>query len=173
MLACSTAQGGVITFAPLAAPGARFAVPLALFATALGAILGRGFAGTRTDRNGRPGGLLPAGTLLAAAGMLAVLAGAPALLVAGAAAVGAGFGLVQNDAMVALFSAAGPLHYGAASAAWNIAYDAGTGLGASGLGAVAEPFGFAAAFGAAAAALLVVTPLVRRRRAPGTRPARP
>lgn len=169
MLACSTAQGGVITFAPLAAPGARFAVPAALFATALGALLGRGFAGSRTDRSGRPGALLPAGTLLAAAGLLGVLLApvTPVLLVAGAAAIGAGFGLVQNDAMVALFAAAGPLHYGAASAAWNIAYDAGTGLGASGLGAIAEPFGFVAAFGTTAAFLLVVTPLVRRRRPAG------
>ncbi|MER5674917.1 MFS transporter [Pseudonocardia alni] len=165
MLACSTAQGGVITFAPLAAPGARLAVPAALFATALGALLGRGVAGTLTDRSGRPGALLPVGTLCAAVGLCGVLAAplAPAALVAGAAVVGAGFGLVQNDAMVALFAAAGPLHYGAASAAWNVAYDAGTGLGATGLGAIAEPFGFAAAFGTAAVALLLLTPAVRRR----------
>ncbi|MEU6700319.1 MFS transporter [Pseudonocardia sp. NPDC046786] len=165
MLACSTAQGGVITFAPLAVPGAPAAVPAALFATALGALLGRGFAGARTDRSGRPGALLPAGTLVAGAGMLGVLAAplAPLLLVAGATAVGIGFGIVQNDSLVALFAAAGPLYYGQASAAWNIAYDAGTGLGAAGLGAIAEPFGFVAAFGAAAALLLGVTPLVRRR----------
>ncbi|MFP5072368.1 MFS transporter [Pseudonocardia nantongensis] len=169
MLTCSTAQGGVITFAPLVAPGARFAVPAALFATALGALVGRGVAGARTDRSGRPGALLPVGTLVAAAGMLGVLAAplAPVLLVLAAAAVGFGFGLVQNDAMVTLFAAAGPLHYGAASAAWNIAYDAGTGLGASGLGAIAEPFGFAAAFGTTAAVLLVATPLLRRRRPVG------
>lgn len=168
MLGCSTAQGGVITFAPLAVPGPGFAVPAALFATALGALVGRGFAGSRTDRCGRPGALLPAGTLLAAAGLLGVVAAplTPVLLVAGAAAVGVGFGLVQNDAMVALFAAAGPLHYAGASAAWNIAYDAGTGLGAAGLGAVAEPFGFAAAFGATAGVLFVLTPAVRRRRSP-------
>ncbi|MEQ3554533.1 MFS transporter [Pseudonocardia nematodicida] len=165
MLGCSTAQGGVITFAPLAVPGATVAVPAALFATALGAVLGRGWAGARTDRSSRPGALLPAGTLLAAAGLLGVLAAplTPVLLVLGAAAVGAGFGVVQNDAVVALFAAAGPQHYGGASAAWNIAFDAGTGLGASGLGAIAEPFGFAAAFGTTAVVLLVLAPLVRRR----------
>ncbi|BBF99546.1 MULTISPECIES: MFS transporter [Pseudonocardia] len=165
MLACSTAQGGVITFAPLAVPGASAVVPVALFATAFGALLGRGFAGARTDRSGRPGALLPVGTLIAGTGMLGVLAAplAPALLVAGAIAVGIGFGIVQNDSLVALFTAAGPLHYGQASAAWNIAYDAGTGLGATGLGAIAEPFGFVAAFGVAAVVLLGVTPLVRRR----------
>jgi len=165
MLACSTAQGGVITFAPLAVPGAPAAVPTALFATALGALLGRGFAGARADRSGRPGALLPAGTLIAGAGMAGVLSAplSAVFLVAGAAAVGIGFGIVQNDALVALFAAAGPLHYGQASAAWNIAFDAGTGLGATGLGAIAEPFGYLAAFGTAAAVLLGVTPLVRRR----------
>ncbi|MDN5917478.1 MAG: MFS transporter [Pseudonocardia sp.] len=170
MLACSTAQGGIITFGPLLAPGATIAVPLALFLTALGALVGRGVAGEITDRRGRAGALLPVGTALAAAGMVLVLlsGGASALLVVGAAVVGTGFGLVQNDAMVALFAAAGPRSYGTASAAWNVAYDAGTGLGASGLGAIAEPFGFAAAFGVSALFLLVLTPAVRPvRRRPG------
>ncbi|RZT83791.1 putative MFS family arabinose efflux permease [Pseudonocardia sediminis] len=165
MLACSTAQGGIITFGPLLAPGATVAVPLALFLTALGALAGRGVAGEITDRRGRAGALLPVGTVLAAAGMALVVlsGGGSVLLVAGATVVGTGFGLVQNDAMVALFAAAGPQRYGTASAAWNVAYDAGTGLGASGLGAIAEPFGFAAAFGVSAVFLLVLTPVVRRR----------
>ncbi|MBW0102193.1 MFS transporter, partial [Pseudonocardia sp. KRD291] len=163
MLACSTAQGGIITFAPLLASRATVAIPLALFLTALGSLVGRGVAGEITDRRGRAGALLPVGTVLAAAGMVLVVlsGGGSVLLVAGATVVGAGFGLVQNDAMVALFAAAGPQRYGTASAAWNVAYDAGTGLGASGLGAVAEPFGFAAAFGVSALFLLVLTPAVR------------
>jgi predicted MFS family arabinose efflux permease len=103
---------------------------------------------------------------LAALGMGAeVLAlGAPGpLLVVGAAAVGVGFGLVQNDALTALFAASGPAGYGSASAAWNIAYDAGTGIGAVGMGAVADPFGFRAAFGLSALVLLVAgVPWARR-----------
>ncbi|MFP5022605.1 MFS transporter [Pseudonocardia phyllosphaerae] len=148
------------------APGATVAVPVALFLVALGMLAGRGVAGTLADRSGRPGALLAAGTFAAAAGMVAVLA-APSweiLLVLGAALVGVGFGLVQNDAMVGLFSAAGPLHYGAASAAWNIAYDAGTGLGASGLGAIAEPFGFTLAFATTAVALVVTGTVLHRAR---------
>ncbi|MBW0115477.1 MFS transporter, partial [Pseudonocardia sp. KRD-169] len=78
------------------------------------------------------------------------------LLVVGAGIVGLGFGLVQNDALTTLFAASGPTGYGSASAAWNIAYDAGTGIGAVGLGGVADPFGFRAAFGLSAAVLLVV-----------------
>ncbi|MFC5948648.1 MFS transporter [Pseudonocardia lutea] len=166
MLACSLAQGGLVTFLPLAAPAATAVAPVALFAVALGGVVGRGLAGGLVDRRG-PGRLLLPGTLLAAAGMgLEVLAvgGAPWLLVVGGLAVGAGFGFVQNDSLVSLFAVAGPARYGAASAAWNIGFDAGTGAGSSGLGAIAEPFGFRAAFGAAALLLLAVLPLTRRPR---------
>ncbi|GAA4694828.1 MFS transporter [Pseudonocardia yuanmonensis] len=166
MLACSLAQGGLVTFLPLAAPAATAVAPVALFAVALGGILGRGLAGGLVDRRG-PGRLLLPGTLLAAVGMgVEVLAvgGATWLLVVGAFAVGTGFGFVQNDSLVSLFAVAGPARYGAASAAWNIGFDAGTGAGSSGLGAIAEPFGFRAAFGAAALLLLAVLPLTRRPR---------
>jgi MFS family permease len=165
MLAGSVAQGGLTTFLPLVAPGAIVAVPVALFAVALGGVIGRGIAGPLVDRRG-PGRLLLPGGLLSAAGMaVEVLAVGlnPWLLVPGALAVGLGFGLVQNDSLVALFAAAGPPRYGAASAAWNIGFDAGTGAGASGLGAVAQPFGFRAAFGVAALLLLAAAPLTRAR----------
>ncbi|HVL84605.1 MAG TPA: MFS transporter [Pseudonocardia sp.] len=170
MLGCSVAQGGLITFLPLV--GAPAAVALALFGTAAGALVGRLLAGELVDRRGLGGRLLPPATLLTAAGMgvevLGVGTGAGWVLVAGAVVVGIGFGIVQNDALTALFVAGGPAHYGAASAAWNIAYDAGTGLGAVGLGAVAGPFGFAAAFAVSGFALLVVAPLVTLGRRPGS-----
>ena len=169
MLACATAQGGLITFLPLTS--SPTAVAIALFGTAAGAMLGRWVAGELVDRRGLGGRLLVPGVLLAAAGMGAevaatVPAGVPSdvLTVAGATLVGIGFGLVQNDALVALFAAGGPAGYGRASAVWNIAYDAGTGLGAVALGAVADPFGFRVAFGVAAVFALVVAPLARRRR---------
>lgn len=163
MLAGSVAQGGLTTFLPLVAPGAGAAVPVALFALALGGVLGRGVAGPLVDRRG-PGRLLLPGGLLSALGMgveLLAVGLSPWLLVPGALAVGLGFGLVQNDSLVALFAAAGPARYGAASAAWNIGFDAGTGAGASGLGAVAQPFGFRVAFGVAALLLLATAPLTR------------
>ncbi len=163
MLGCATAQGAVITFAPLLAPGPTVAVPVALLLTALASLVGRGVAGEIADRGIRPGLLLPAGVGATAVGLLLVAVGGTPGLVAGAVLAGAGFGIVQNAALVALFAAAGPGHYGAASAQWNIAYDAGTGLGATGLGAVAEPFGFPIAFGALAAVLALATPLVGRR----------
>jgi predicted MFS family arabinose efflux permease len=150
MLSCSIAQGGLITFLPLAVPEAGLLVPGALLATAAGALLGRLVAGELVDRRGWGGRLLVPGMLLAAAGMGAEVAGGGALVVVGAAAVGFGFGMVQNDSLTVLFAAFGASGYGAASAIWNIAYDAGTGVGALGLGAVAEGFGYPAAFGMAA-----------------------
>jgi MFS family permease len=167
MLACSVAQGGLITFLPIA--GAAPVVAAALLATSAGALLGRLAAGELVDRRGMGRRLLVPGMLLAAAGMvteLLSLDGGPGLVV-GAAAVGVGFGLVQNDALTALFDAGGPSRYGSASALWNIAYDSGTGVGAVGLGAVAEPFGFRAAFGASAVLLVLAAGVVR---APGARP---
>ena len=170
MLTCSVAQGGLITFLPLAVPGTVLLVPGALLATAAGALLGRLVAGELVDRRGWGGRLLVPGMLLTAAGMvaevLALYAGAGALVVIGAAAVGFGFGVVQNDSLTVLFAGFGAAGYGAASAIWNIAFDAGTGAGALGLGAVAEPLGYPAAFGASAALLLgsgMLVALVRGR----------
>ncbi|NMH94883.1 MFS transporter [Pseudonocardia bannensis] len=171
MLTCSIAQGGLITFLPLVAAEPGRVVPLALFVTAAGALAGRLVAGELVDHRGMAGRLLVPGMLLAGAGMLAELLGAGSAgaaaavaMVAGALVVGIGFGLVQNDSLVALFNAGGPARYGTASAVWNIAYDAGTGAGAVGLGAIAEPFGFRAAFGAAAVLLVLAAPFARARR---------
>ncbi|GAA4536190.1 MFS transporter [Pseudonocardia xishanensis] len=167
MFAGSVAQGGLVTFLPLVAPSASVAVPLALFAAALGGVVGRGIAGPLVDRRG-PGRLLVPGGVLVAVGMgVEVLAvGQTWLFVPGALAVGVGFGMVQNDSLVSLFAAAGPARYGAASAAWNIGFDAGTGAGASGLGAIAQPFGFRAAF-ATAALIQLATLLLPRSRTGG------
>jgi predicted MFS family arabinose efflux permease len=165
MLTCSIAQGGLITFLPLAVRDAGLLVPAALLATAAGALLGRLLAGELVDRRGWGGRLLAPGMLLAAAGLVgevvALGSGAGVLVVVGAAAVGVGFGMVQNDALTVLFAAFGSSGYGAASALWNISYDAGTGVGALGLGAVAEPFGYSAAFGVAATLLLAGVPFCR------------
>lgn len=189
MVTCAIAQGGLITFLPLSVGGSGALAPVALFGTAGGALLGRLVAGELVDRRGLGGRLLAPGVLIALVGMLAqVLAagarhvvaaevvektgtGTAILVAGGATVVGVGFGLVQNDSLVAMFAAAGPARYGSASALWNITYDGGTGLGAVGLGAVAEPFGFRAAFGVAALALALALPVaVRGRVRRGSRP---
>jgi len=59
MLSCASAQGALITFLPLAVavPGAVL-VPVAMFGTAGGALLGRMAAGELVDRRGMGGRLL-------------------------------------------------------------------------------------------------------------------
>ncbi|ODU01651.1 MAG: MFS transporter [Pseudonocardia sp. SCN 72-86] len=166
MLACATAQGGLITFLPVT--GTAAAATAALFATAAGTLVGRFLAGELVARRDVGGRLLVPGLLIGAVGMAAEVfasllgTGAATLLVVGALLVGFGFGAVQNDSLVTLFALGGPARYGRASALWNAAFDSGFGLGAVGLGAVAGPFGFAAAYGAGTAFLLLVAPFTRQ-----------
>lgn len=170
MWSCAVAQGGLITFLPLAVPEPAVLVPVALFGTTAGALLGRLAAGELTDRRGMAGRLLPVGVAATATGMIVEMSAVSATgllpavaIVSGAALVGLGFGVVQNDSLVLMFGTVGATGYGAASAAWNIAYDAGTGVGATGLGAVAQPLGFEAAFGASAGLLALILPTVLAR----------
>ncbi|WP_308257720.1 MFS transporter [Pseudonocardia lacus] len=165
MVVCSMAQGGLVTFLPLAvAPGAL--APTALLVMAAGGLAGRVGAGLLVDRFGIGGRILGPATLLTALGTglaAGLLDTSAAGVLVGAALVGAGFGAVQNDSLTTLFAVYGPARYGATSAAWNIAFDGGTGVGATGLGALADPFGFRVAFGVAAV-LCALTVLVPRPR---------
>ena len=163
MVSASLASGGLVTFVPLVMAGAAGTSSVALLAYGAAGIGSRWAAGALGDRAGRAV-LLVAGVLLAVAGMLVIAlaaAGGPGDLgvaVAGSALFGAGFGAVQNDTLLAMFDRAGPAGYGTASAAWNIAFDAGTGLGAVALGLLVDGFGFVAAFVAAGAVLAVCLP---------------
>lgn len=163
MVSASLASGGLLTFVPLVMAGAAGPSSVALLAYGAAGIGSRWAAGALGDRAGRAV-LIVAGVLLAVAGMLAIAvaaAGGPVdlgMAVAGSALFGAGFGAVQNDTLVAMFDRAGPVGHGTASAAWNMAFDAGTGLGAVALGLLVDGFGFVAAFAAAGAALVVCLP---------------
>lgn len=163
MVSASLASGGLVTFVPLVMAGAAGTSSVALLAYGAAGIGSRWAAGALGDRAGRAV-LLVAGVLLAVAGMLAIAlaaAGGPGDLgvaVAGSALFGAGFGAVQNDTLVVMFDRAGPAGHGTASAAWNMAFDAGTGLGAVALGLLVDGFGFVVAFVAAGAALAVCLP---------------
>lgn len=165
--------GASVTFLPLAVPGEAGGVGLALAVLTGALLVGRGVAGPLADRAGAPGKVLPAGAVLAGLGaaVLAVGVGqaSPVLLVAGAAAFGAGFGLVQNDSLVLLFALAGPRRRGRASAAWNIAYDAGTGLGAAALGLLVVLAGYPGAFGVIAVVVAALGVALLARSAVGER----
>ncbi|MBK1786109.1 MFS transporter [Prauserella cavernicola] len=162
MLAVSTGFGALATFLPIVVTSPASAV--ALFVAPCVAMLSRWAAGHVGHRVAGPGRMLPAGLAVATVGLagFALLADHGVLAIISVGVFGLGFGVVQNDALVAMFARA---RAGAASVAWNVAFDAGQGLGAVAVGAVVSLTSFGAAFGLlalAAAALLPVAVLARR-----------
>ncbi|NLU82972.1 MFS transporter [Rhodococcus sp. HNM0569] len=144
--AAAVAYGAVASLLPIAV-SQRATLAGALLAVVSGAMLvGRYSAGTVSDRFG-PGRVVAPAAACATVG-LALLALAvavdpvAAVYVLGAVAFGLGFGAVQNDSLVMVFALAGPGRTAPASAAWNIGFDAGTGLGSLSLGVVAAVAGY-------------------------------
>ncbi|WP_017580819.1 MFS transporter [Nocardiopsis valliformis] len=175
MLVVSSAASAVVTFLAIPLEQAAWLVSALLAAYALMLVTGRWTAGVLYDRHRRTVLLLP-GTLAAVAGMGLLTAGlwangdgspgaGVALLVLGGTALfGLGFGAVQNEAVTMMLERAGPTGYGRASAWWNIGYDAGTGVGAIGLGLVIQLMGYGPAFAIVAVSLAAVLPLALRRK---------
>ncbi|WP_129842603.1 MFS transporter [Streptomyces sp. RFCAC02] len=151
--------GIVATFLPLAvAPDDTGVVAAALFVQPAAATASRWFAGRHADRHGAPGLLVP-GVVVSAAGILVTaLTGVPAAVVLGAAVFGVGFGITQSATITLMYSRVTAPAYGTVSALWNVAYDAGMGIGAVGFGAVADLTGYPWAF--ALASSLMLTALV-------------
>jgi predicted MFS family arabinose efflux permease len=79
----------------------------------------------------------------------------PAAVVTGAVLLGIGFGVAQNAVLTLLFDRVTAAGYDMASAMYNLAYDAGMGLGAAGFGAVAVRIGYPGAFVLTGALMLV------------------
>lgn len=143
MLAASTGFGALATFLPivLVAPVGT----VGLFVVPAGAMLARWGAGQLGDRIGTAGRMVPGALVIGGLGLLgfAQLSHHPVLAVISVGLFGIGFGIVQNDALVAMFARA---RAGTASVAWNVAFDAGQGLGAVAVGAVVSGASFSIAF---------------------------
>jgi predicted MFS family arabinose efflux permease len=153
--ATTVAAGIVVTFLPLAVTDASGGVAaVALLAHAATATVTRWWAGRYGDRHGSARLLVP-GLLVAAVGILAlVLTGSPAAVIVGAVLFGAGFGVTQNVTLALMFDRVPAAGYGTVSAVWNLAYDAGLGLGAAGFGVLATQTGYPGAFAITAALML-------------------
>lgn len=140
---------------------------VALFLHGACAALSRGASGGVLSRHGpRAMTITGVGALLAGCACLASAAG-PAVWV-GSALAGAAFGLLQNVSLTEMLRGAPASSVDQVSAAWNIAYDVGLGVGGLGFIALA-PLGSAAAYLSLAACLsglLLVAGLVSRRDAP-------
>lgn len=155
LFAVTMAGGSLVTFAPqLAGPTSAMALLLGMGLTAA---LARWLVGALADRHGVRPFLAPL-LLLAAASMAAcawaVAQDSPVALVVAATVLGVSYGALQNLTLVAAFAAAGPTRIPAASACWNIGFDAGTASGAVVAGALAASFSFPVALSVMAATSL-------------------
>ncbi|CAB0910674.1 MFS transporter [Corynebacterium diphtheriae bv. mitis] len=152
----SMGYGAVSSFLPASVRDidpARGAALAGIMLSIVGAaqMIFRFFAGMLADKLNRPGTTMIPGLILSAlglAGLVAVLAlGWPlATLICAAILFGAGFGLVQNEALLEMFLRVPREKIGQASTIWNAAFDSGTGVGAIMLGMVAAHAGYAMAF---------------------------
>ncbi|OCB57301.1 transporter [Mycobacterium vulneris] len=156
LVVITAAGGGILTFAPQLS-GATTALG-ALLAMTGTAALARWLIGGIADHHGAArfiGPMLGVG----AAGLAVIAVGigmAGSLVILGAALLGTAYGALQNLTLVQAFAASGEHARGAVSVAWNVGFDAGTGLGSLAVGALATSFSFPTAFAVMTAACVAV-----------------
>ncbi len=152
-LAVITASGGaILTFTPriLASPAAGF---FGLLAFSGAAAASRWAAGGIADRFGAAAGIAPL-LFTGALGLAAVALRADsthdapgrALVISGLLLAGTAYGGLQNLTLAQAFTVAGERARSSVSIAWNLSFDAGTGLGALVTGAIATAASYSAAF---------------------------
>jgi MFS family permease len=158
--AITFAAGVVVTFVPLAVASGRVAEVALLVQSAL-APAARLIAGRFGDRHGSGRLLVPA-VLAVAAGTLGLAwLDSPLAIVAGLALFGIGFGTAQNVTLALMFDHVPGSAFGRVSALWNLAYDAGMGAGAVGVGLVVGPIGYPASFVVTASVVVFVLAAAR------------
>jgi predicted MFS family arabinose efflux permease len=156
------AAGIVATFLPMAVGARGDLAVLALLVQAATATVFRWWAGRFGDRHGARRLLAPA-VVLSAAGILGmVLSGSPLAVLGGMLVFGIGFGIAQSASLAVMFDRVTPSGYSAVSAVWNMAYDAGYGMGSLAFGLVAVHTGYPSAFALTAALTMAALFLVPR-----------
>jgi predicted MFS family arabinose efflux permease len=177
LFSVTMAGGALLTFSPQLAQPRTAALVLLIFGVT--AALSRWLAGSVADRFGGQRFLAPILTCAAAAMAVcawAVARGQDVPLVAAATVLGVCYGALQNLTLVVAFAAVEPSQLAAASAGWNIGFDAGTGLGSVLAGALAAAYSFPVALATLAALCLLAVPLALvplRRAGTDLVPARP
>ncbi|CCH86883.1 Arabinose efflux permease family protein [Modestobacter italicus] len=162
LLVVTLAGGGLVTFLPIERPDGVLAAA-ALLAFGLGTAVCRWGAGVLADRSGARV-LLPGALALGVAGLLLVALGlrtdgGGAAVLAGSAALGAGYGAVQNLTLVLALARAGEGRTATVSAVWNACFDTGTAVGALAVGAVAAQLGLPVTYVLVAVLLAAVLPV--------------
>jgi len=165
--ASTVAAGVVVSFLPLATGLSRNVAAAGLFAQALTGMAGRWWAGRLGDRLGHAR-LLPPALVIAAAGMAGLFwLASPIAVIAGMGLFGLGFGALQNATFTLMINRMPESGFGAASAIWNLAYDAGYGAGPAAFGVFVGLTGYPIAFAFSALLMIVALPLTRSPRPAG------
>jgi MFS family permease len=162
-MASATAAGAIVTFLPLAV--SQSLAPTALLAQSAAATASRWWAGRYGDRHGSRQLIAPA-LLAAALGTLSLaLSTNPIAVLAGMVVFGIGFGISQNASLSVMFERVSSSGYGTVSALWNLAYDAGLGIGGLGFGLLVTLTSYPTAFGVTGLLMLlaILPALVDRR----------
>jgi predicted MFS family arabinose efflux permease len=158
----TTAYGVVFTFLPLVIAGDNtWLAASALLMVQLTSTAARWGSGSLIDRVGGARLLAPA-ILISALGILAgAVPGNDMLVLAGMTVFGIGFGITQNASLVVVLRVTRDAGPSSGSVAWNLAFDAGTGIGAMGGGFVLSAGGHRPLF-LSAAALLAISLIAAR-----------
>ncbi len=154
------ALGILITYLALAVPDdMRGLAAIGLLVQAACSSLSRWPSGRLGDRIGSRRLLAPS-VFLCAIGMVGIVATHnPVLLLSGMALFGLGLGAAQNSSLAIMFDRAAPGRDAQVSVVWNLAYDAGLGVGAVGFGILSGVTGFTWGFAIVAILLfLAVVP---------------
>lgn len=161
--AVTVAAGVSVTFVPLAVAGDKHSlVAVALLVQAIAAPAARWLAGRYGDRLGAVKLLAPALVLAALGAAALIFIGSAAAIIAGSALFGLGFGAAQNLTLAIMYDRVPKSRYGQVSALWNLAYDAGWGVGAILFGAIVAGTGYPVAFALTAAVVaLAILPAAR------------
>lgn len=154
------AVGILVTYLALAVPDeSRSVAAMGLFVQAACTTLSRWGAGRLGDRIGSQRLLAPS-MLLTAIGMgCLVPTGQSVAVLAGMALFGIGLGGAQNASLSMLFERARHDRVAQVSVIWNLAYDAGMGVGAVGFGLLSGMTGYAWGFALVSALLFATAPI--------------
>ncbi|WP_220453975.1 MFS transporter [Nocardioides immobilis] len=164
LMVITTAGGALITFTP------QFGIDpttslVSLLALTGAAAVSRWCFGAPADRYGVRPFLAPLLLLATVAlGVIAWAIGDPdaprgLLVPAAMALVGVSYGGLQNLTLVAAFAAVPERHSNQASAAWNIGFDTGTGIGSLAVGIIAAGGSFGPSVAATAVLCLLAVPV--------------
>jgi MFS family permease len=157
--AATIAAGVVDSFLPLAKGIPASLCSVALLVQSIVATLSRWQAGRHGDRYGHSRLLVPA-LIVSAIGLAAMIGlSSPVLVMVSMVVFGAGFGVIESATFALMLE---QLPEATASARWNLAYDAGYGVGPAAFGLFVTGTGYPVAFALTGIVVLAVVPAALR-----------